>query len=265
MDKVKIVIPNWVVDCIKAKKLLDESKYAPVHAAEPGSKSDSILTPDNNGQTTGVVINANIEKAKETPSSLLSPESPSTMKLKNDSVEKIDTKGECETNACSSFYSFNMQPYTTFPLHLPMLSGNCDFVETEEPLKEVSEEVAAVEEREESSDEPEKKTARQAAQNAKERLKTVAKLCEDTDEMDSDYNEPSASGEKLQEPVEGSSDAGKQVFEISDEDKSNNCEKVKQLSENKVVVVCKSLVYTHAHQNLTNSLACQQGVFTTGL
>ena len=87
-------MPDWVVDCIKAKKLLDESSYAPVQAAKPGSKSDSILTPDNNGQTTGVAINANIENAKATPSSLLSPESPSSMKLKKDSVEMINTMGE---------------------------------------------------------------------------------------------------------------------------------------------------------------------------
>lgn len=122
MDKVKIVIPDWVVDCIKAKKLLDESSYAPVQAAKPVSKSDSILTPDNNGQTTGVVINANIEKDKATPSSLLSPESPSSMTLKNDSVETINTMGEYERvhslalRVHSSLYYFNN--CTTF-LYLP--------------------------------------------------------------------------------------------------------------------------------------------------
>ena len=121
---------------------------------------------------------------------------------------------------------------------------------SEEPLKEVSEEVAADKEEEESSAETGKKKGRQAAQNAMERLKTVAKLCEESDEMDiaySDYNDASASGEKQQEAVEENPDALKQVIEIPDEDKSNNCEKVKQLSEDKVVVVCKSMAIMYIH------------------
>ena len=123
---------------------------------------------------------------------------------------------------------------------------------SEEPLKEASEEVAADEEEKELSAEPEKKKARQAAQNAMEKLKTVAKLCEESDEMDnsySDYND--ASEEKEQETVEENPDALKQVIEIPDEDKSNRRGKVQQLSEDKLVVVCKSMAYVYTHVKIS--------------
>ena len=75
---MKIVVPEWILDCIKAKTLLDESKYTPVNT--PETQSQSILTPDNHGETTGAVVNASV--VTETPSSLLSPESPAVSKLK---------------------------------------------------------------------------------------------------------------------------------------------------------------------------------------
>ena len=68
------------MDSIKAKTLLDESNYAPVKEIEAGAASESILTPDNDGQTTGATVNTKTKLA--TPSTLLSPESPSILKLK---------------------------------------------------------------------------------------------------------------------------------------------------------------------------------------
>ena len=89
-EKVKIVIPDWIVDSIKANTLLDESMYTPVY--DPIiSQSQSILTPDNQGQTTGAVVTANVEMVLDTPSSMLSPESPALLKLKKLSSENKGT------------------------------------------------------------------------------------------------------------------------------------------------------------------------------
>ncbi|CAB3993743.1 Hypothetical predicted protein [Paramuricea clavata] len=93
-QKVKIVIPEWILDCIKAKTLLDESKYAPVN--DPETQSQSILTPDNHGETTGAVVNAGIERVTETPSSLLSPESPAVSKLKKLSADNKESENSSE-------------------------------------------------------------------------------------------------------------------------------------------------------------------------
>ena len=88
-ETVKIVIPEWILDCIKANKLLDESKYAPVPDEE--TQSQSILTPGNHGETTGAVVNAIVESVAQTPSSMLSPESPAVSKIK-----KLDGKNRGE-------------------------------------------------------------------------------------------------------------------------------------------------------------------------
>ena len=77
---MKIVVPEWVLDCIKAKSLVDETKYVPVN--DPETQSQSILTPDNDGVTTGAVVNTSVERITHTPSSLLSPQSPAVSKLK---------------------------------------------------------------------------------------------------------------------------------------------------------------------------------------
>lgn len=82
-EKVKIVVPEWILDCIKAKALLDESKYVPV--SDPETQSQSILTPDNQGETTGAIVNTSVERVAATPSSLMSPESPARSKLKKSS------------------------------------------------------------------------------------------------------------------------------------------------------------------------------------
>jgi hypothetical protein len=52
----------------------------------PDTQSQSILTPDNHGETTGAVVNAT-GVVTETPSSLLSPESPAVSRLKKVSGE----------------------------------------------------------------------------------------------------------------------------------------------------------------------------------
>ena len=85
-ENVKIVIPEWIIDCIKANKLLDESEYAPVN--DPDTQNESILTPDNQGETTGAVVNTKAEIVSATPSTLMSPESPAVSMLKKISSDK---------------------------------------------------------------------------------------------------------------------------------------------------------------------------------
>ena len=95
-EKVKIVVPEWVLDCIKANKILDELKYTP--GPDDETQSQSILTPDNQGETTGAVVNAKVESVAQTPSSMLSPESPAVTKMKKLSGEnKGEVLGNRET------------------------------------------------------------------------------------------------------------------------------------------------------------------------
>ncbi|XP_028393848.1 PAX-interacting protein 1-like [Dendronephthya gigantea] len=98
-EKVKIVVPEWILDCIKAKALLDESKYVPV--SDPEAQSQSILTPDNHGETTGVVVSTGIERAVAAPSSLLSPDSPAGSKLRKSSGTSKGSEKSSEFDAAT--------------------------------------------------------------------------------------------------------------------------------------------------------------------
>ena len=118
----------------------------------------------------------------------------------------------------------------------------------ENPESEKSLEVS--EEDETSEDEQEDKElnvksrtrkGRQAAQTAKERLRSVAKFCADserTDDKDSDYN-MNEDVEEEQDTKGDNQDKTKHVIEIADEDKEATKEQVKDSLEKKVIVVCK--------------------------
>lgn len=205
--EVKIVIPDWVVDSIKAKTLLDESNYAPVKEIEAGAASESILTPDNDGQTTGATVNTKTKLA--TPSTLLSPESPSILKLKK-ALEDTNENPESEKSLD--------------------VSEEDETSEDEQEDKELNVKSRT-------------RKGRQAAQTAKERLRSVAKFCADserTDDKDSDYN-MNEDMEEEQDTKGDNQDKTKHVIEIADEDKEATKEQVKDSLEKKVIVVSKLL------------------------
>lgn len=105
-EHIKIVTPSWIVDCIKAKKRLDEVNYKPLKAeTKPETEAtSSLLTPDDNDRTTATPLPVTVPLVEPTtpstpvmdgpkvaislPSALMSPESPVVMT----SSEAINTK-----------------------------------------------------------------------------------------------------------------------------------------------------------------------------